>query len=151
MGLLGLLIAPVYETVIVGLRAAGAAARREDVRQQLSVALQRITRDIAVADNVDVAQDGRFQFDTPGVNNVDYVYNGTTDRLSRDDAATPQLDLVRNLTDFDFNYFDGSGAQLTTPVAGSAEDTIRVVQVLATVTYGNETITVASAAYLRNI
>lgn len=151
MGLLGLLGAALSESVTVGLRATAAAARREEIRQQLSAALERLTRDMTVAENVDAAQDGRFQFDTPSDGNVDYVYDGTDDILSRDDANSPQVDLVSRLTSFDFDYFNGSGTQLSTPVAGASEDTIRVVQVTATVTYGSETVSVASAAYLRNM
>jgi hypothetical protein len=151
MTLFAMLGSVVYETVIIGLRSASAASRREDIRQQLASALERRTRDMAVAENVDAARDDRFQFDTPGVNNVDYVYDSATDMLSRDDAGTAQRTLVRHQTTFDFNYFDSAGNQLTTPVAGSAEDTIRVVQVVATVTDGSESIAVATAAYLRNL
>ena len=151
MGLLGVVAAVAYDAVIVGLRATSAAAQREELRQQLAAALDRMARDMAVASDVDEAQDGRFQFDTPAVNDVDYVYDGTDQELSRDDAAGAPRDILRYVTAFDFNYFDSSGTQLSTPVSGSAEDTIRVVQIIATMNRGTETITVATAVYLRNL
>ena len=149
ISLLSIFIAAVYESVIIGLRVVNASSSREMLRQQLTAALDRLTRDISVANNVDAAQSGRFQFDTPDVNNVNYVYSSSS--LSRDDAASSQVTILNNISSFDFNYFDSTGAQLSEPVAGAAEDTIRVVQILITVTKNNETLTLASAAYLRSI
>ena len=149
--LFGLFVGTVQETVVVGLRQVSAADKREEIRQRLASALDRLTREISMADNVNVAQSGRFQFDTPSVNNVDYVYDSAAGTLSRDDAISPLAVIVRNATSLDFNYFDASGAQLSEPVAGASEDTIRLVQVVATVTKDSETITVASAAFLRNM
>ena len=149
--LFGLLMGTVQETVVVGLRQVSAADKREEIRQRLTSALDRLTREISMADNVNAAQSGRFQFDTPSVNNVDYVYDSSAGTLSRDDASSPLAVIVRNVTSLDFNYFDASGAQLSEPVAGASEDTIRLVQVAATVTKDSEAITVASAAFLRNM
>ena len=149
ISLLSIFIAAVYESVIVGLRVVSAADSRETLRQQLAVALDRLTRDISVANDVDAAQNGRFQFDTPDVNTVDYVYSGSS--LSRDDAASSQVTILNNISSFDFNYFDSAGTQLSEPVSGPLEDTIRLVQILITVTKNNETLTLASAVYLRSI
>ena len=151
LSLCGLFMSAVYEAVITGLRAVSAADRREAIRQQLTSALERMIRDAGAADGVDVADTDEFQFDTPSVNDVEYLYDSGGDTLSRDDAGSSQRVILRNLTAFDFSYVDGNGAQLSEPVAGSAEDTIRVVQVSATVTQGSEAITIEDAVFLRNL
>ena len=151
VSLLGLFMGAVQEAVIVGLRATSAADKREEIRQQLAGALDHFTREAAMADNVDVATSTRFQFDTPALNNNNYVYDGTTQTLSHDDAASPNRVIVRNLTAFDFDYVDCVGTSYTGTVPGSAEDTLRVVQVTATVTKDNETISVAKSIFLRNL
>lgn len=151
LSLCGLFMGAVYEAVLAGLRAVSAADRREAIRQQLTSALERMIRDAGAADGVDAADTDEFQFDTPGVNDVEYLYDSGDDTLSRDDAASSQRVILRNLTAFDFSYVDSNGAQLSEPVAGSAEDTIRVVQVSATVTQGSEAITIEDAVFLRNL
>lgn len=147
--LLGLFMGVVQEVVIVGLRAVHAADAREEIRQQLASALDRFTRDASIANNVDVAQTARFQFDTPSVNNVDYVYSSGT--LTRNDASSSQITILRNLTAFDFDYVDCQGTVYTGTVASSAEDSLRVVQVVATVTKDQETIALTKSVFLRNM
>ena len=141
----------VYESVIVALRTVSASTNREAVRQPLAGALDRFLRDASTADNVDIAQTGRFQFDTPSVNNVNYTYDSAAATLTRTDAASSAQIILRNITSLDFNYFDTSGTQLSEPVSGALEDTIRIVQVIATVAQGNETVTLADAIFLRNL
>ena len=151
LSLLGLFMGVVQESVVVGLRATNSADKREEIRQQLAGALDHFTREAAMATNVDVATSVRFQFDTPDVNDNNYVYDGTAQTLSHDDAASPNRVIVRNLTAFDFDYVDCVGTAYTGTVPGAAEDTLRVVQVTATVTKDNETISVANTAFLRNM
>ena len=149
VSLLGLFMGAVQEAVIVGLRATNAADKREEIRQQLASALERFARDASVADNVDVAQTARVQFDTPSVNNVDYVYSSGT--LTRSDASSSQITILRNLTAFDFDYVDCQGTVYTGTVSGSAADSLRAIQVVATVTRDQETISVTQAIFLRNM
>jgi prepilin-type N-terminal cleavage/methylation domain-containing protein len=151
LSLLAIFMSAVHESVIVGLRTVSSADQRETIRQQLASTFERFIRDASTADDVDDAATNDFQFDTLTATNVQYLYDSGAGTLSRDDNATSQQILLRNLTSFDFNYFDTSGTQLSEPVASSAEDTIRVVEVTATVTLSNETITVSDAAFLRNL
>ncbi len=151
LSLAGVFFVAVGETVVTGLRAARAAYEREDLRMQAAAVLERLTRELASADDVDDADDDEFQCDTPSVNNVEYVYDSGADTVTRDDASLNEQIVLRYVTSFDFNYYDTSNALLSTPVAGSAEDTIRVVQVVMTLSRGTETISLAGAAYLRNM
>lgn len=152
--LLGLFFGAVYESVIVGLRAANAADERENIRQQLTNALDILTREAALASNVDVAADQQFQFDADldgdgaTEQNINYqvsggdlqrVYNGVTITLSRDLSA------------LDFDYTDSGGSALSTPVGNQPlRDTIRLVQVTTTAVNDDETIALPNAVYLRN-
>lgn len=154
VSLLSIFVGSVYESVVVGLRTANAADKREDIRQQLAGALEALTREASLASNVDNAEDQRLQFDADldgngtTENNVNYqVSSGDLQRVYSGTTVT----LVRDLTSLDFNYADSTGADLTTPVGSQpTRDTIRVVQITATATKDNETISLASAAYLRN-
>ena len=152
--LLSILIGAVYEVVIVGLRTVHASDEREEIRQELSNALDLLTREASLANNLDNAEDQRLQFDADldgngtTENNINYqVSSGDLQRVYNGVTVT----FVKDLTSLDFNYTGSGGANLTTPVATQAlRDTIRVVQVTITATKDNETISLASAAYLRN-
>ena len=153
--LIAIFFGGVYETVLVGLRSVGSSDSRESVRLQLARTLDFLTREASVASNVDNAEDQRLQFDADvdgdGIteNNINYqvvsgdlqrTYNGTTVTLMGDLAA------------LDFNYTDSAGASLSTPVGSQpTRDTIRVVHMTITATgANNETLSVTTAAYLRN-
>ena len=152
--LLGIFMGAVYESVIVGLRAANSSDERESIRQQLANALDILTREAALASTVDLAQDQQFQFDADldgngtTENNINYQVNsGDLQRIYNGVTVT----LVSDLTSLDFDFTDSSGADMTTPVGSPTNrDTIRVTQVTTTATRDNETLSLASAAYLRN-
>ena len=148
VSLISIFVGAMQESVVVGLRAVNAADERELIRQQAASALDRIIREINLADDVDVAQSARFRFDIPSTNNINYVYSSGT--LSRDTGGSAQV-VLNNITSWDFNYYDTTGAALSEPVAGASEDTIRVVQMTVTVTRDAETLTLTNAAYLRNM
>ena len=152
--LLGIFFGAVYETVIIGLRTANAADEREAIRQQLANAMDLLTREAALASNVDVAADQQFQFDADlngdgtTENDVNYAVSGGD--LQRT-ANGVTLTLVRDLTALDFDYTDSGGSALSTPVGSQpTRDTIRVMQVSTTATNDDETLSLPGAAYLRN-
>lgn len=157
VSLLAIFVGAVYESVIAGLRVVSASARREEVRGQLVFALERFTREVYLADDVDDADQlegtdtGEFQFDTPSTNNIEYTYDASADTLSRRVGSGTAQIIARYVTSFDLDYYDSAGAQLSEPVSGSAEDTIRVVRVIVTAATGSETMSVATAAYLRSM
>ena len=144
----------VYESVIIGLRVANASEEREALRQEISNALDQLTREVSLASNLDNAEDQRVQFDADldgngtTENNVNYqVSSGAFERAYNGATVT----LIKNVTALDFDYLDSSGANLATPISSQAtRDTVRVVQVTVTATKDNETISMASAAFLHN-
>jgi len=153
VSLLGIFIGAVYEVVIVGLRVVNAADEREDINQQLTKALDLLTREASLINNVVSAQDQRLKFDADldgngtTENNIEYqVSSGTLQRSYSGATVT----LVNNLTSLDFDYTDLNGAAMTTPIPGSDLDNIRVVQISVTATKDNEAISLATAAFLRN-
>ena len=138
----------VYETVIVGLREVESVDEREDARRVLTAALDRLVREAGTATNVDVAQTARLQFDTPSVNNVNYVYTSDTQTLTRSDASTSAVTIASGLTSFDFDYLDCLGVSYTGTV--STEGRVRVAQIVSTLTDGSEAVSLTDAAFLRN-
>ena len=154
ISLSGLFMGAVQELLVTGLRVVDSADDRESIRQRLAYVVDRFTREMSLCTDVDVAQDGGFQFDADingdgsDENNINYQYTSGT--LTRTYSGTT-VTLISGLTAFDLNYVDDTGAQLTTPVAGSQEDDIRVVHISATVASGNETFSLESASYLRNM
>ncbi len=151
--LCGSFVGALYETILVALRAAHNADDRENVRQQLSNALDRIVREGGLASNVDQAQDQRFQFDADldgdgsNENNINYVIQ-SGDLVRTQGGST--VTLIQDLTSIDFDYTDLSNAAMATPVAAGLRDNIRVVSVLVTAARNNETITLTTAVFLRN-
>ncbi len=153
MSLVGIFFSAVYESVIIGLRTVNASDERENIRFQLARALDQLTREASVASNVDSAQDQRLQIDADldgngsTENNVNYqVQNGDLERVYN--GAT--VVLVPDLTSLDFDYVDLNGTAMTTPVGSGSLHDIRIVQITATVTKDQETVSLTSAVYLRN-
>lgn len=154
LSLVGLFLAAVQEAMTVGLRVANAADERETIRLQLANALERLTREASLASNVDNAEDQRLQFDADldgngsTENDINYqVQSGDLQRIYNGTTVT----LVGDLTSLDFNYTDLNAAAMSTPVGSQpSRDTIRVVEVTATATKDNETISTTSAVFLRN-
>ena len=155
VSLLGIFFGGVYETVIVGLRAVSAADKRENLRRQLTMAMDQLTREIDAAYNVDVAQDQRLQFDARDINgdgsndnNINYlVSSGDFQRVFSGDTIT----LIPDLASLDFDYIDFNGNTLATPVPVVQEDDVRVVQITMTATRDTETVSLTGAACLRNM
>lgn len=141
----------VSQSVVWGLQVVRAWHQREELRGQLAAVLERFTREAAMADDVDRAQDDRFQFDTPDTDNIDYDYDGSSDILELDSGDMSQMTVLRYATSWDFEYFDEDGDELSTPVDDDDEDDIRLVQVTATVSRNHETLSMAGAVYLRNM
>ena len=144
----GLDTVPVYETVIVGLREVETNDEREDARRVVTQALDRLVREASTATNVDVAQTARLQFDTPSVNDVNYVYTSGTQVLTRSDASTSAVTIASGLTLFDFDYLDCLGVSYTGTVSTTTR--VRVAQIVATLTDGSEAVSLTDAAFLRN-
>ena len=145
----------VYEATIVGLRVAHAGDEREQLRQQLSAALDRFTREAGFATNVDYAQDAQFQFDSPSLTNANYTYSGGT--LTRADSGSSSITVLSNITAFDFNYIDDLAAEyascdVTSSCASNCcRADVRAVKVTITVAKGNETLSMTSSASLRGL
>ncbi len=156
--LIGIFFSGVYETVIVGLRTVNAADEREDIRQQLANALELLTREASLANNVDNAEDQRFQFDADldgngtTENNINYQVSGNDLQRSYNGVTVTLVrDLNTSTSPLDFDYFNASGTDLTTPVGNQPDrDTIRLAQLDVTVIRDAETITMATAVYLHD-
>ncbi len=153
MTLLGTFVVAVYWPFTVGLRLLDSTDKREDIRQQLANALGRLTREASLASNVRQAKDQQFKFDADldgngtTENNIDYQVNsGDLERVYGGTTVT----LVGDLTTIDFDYVDLNGASMPTNVVGGDRNDIRVVQITITATKDDETISLASAVFLRN-
>ena len=152
--LLSVFIGAVYQATIIGLRSANHSDERETLRQQMANALDVMIREAALAGNVDNAEDDRFQFDADidgdgsPENNINYrLQNGNLERSLSSTAVV----LVNNVSSVDFSYRDNSDSNLATPVVSQpARNTIRVMQITITAVNDDESISLASAAFLRN-
>ena len=142
--LLSMFFSVVYETAITGLRQVQSGDEREDARRQVAQALDRIVREAGTATEMDVAETDRIQFDTAAVNNVLYQYSAAAQTLTRSDAASSAVIIARGLTAFDYDFIDCLGVVSTGTVA--TEDRVRVIQIVATLTSGTETVSLTNAA-----
>ena len=146
----------IQDTVVLGVRAANATNERETVRREVATALDRFTREVSMADVVDVANDQRCQFDADidgngsVDNNINYrVNSGDLQRV----FGGRTLTLIPDLGSMEFDYMDIGGTTYDdygNDCSGCPRANIRIVQITVTATRGNETITAGSAASLRN-
>ena len=154
ISLLAVFLGAVHEAMLVGLRLVHTADDRERARQQVAAVLERFTREVSFANGVDRATDARCQFDTASTNNINYVY--ASGALTRDTGGSTQT-LLSGITALDFNYIDDAGTEYS-----SCDDTsscasnccrtdVRMVRITVTVAQNNETLSAASAAYLRDL
>lgn len=142
LAVLGIMGGVAMDAVLVGLRAAHAAERRGQVRQQLAAALARLTREAGLATAVAVAEDQQLQFD--GI-----LYQLQGGALQRTQGGTT-VTLVQGVTAFDFNYVAKNRTAMTTPVTGSDLHKIRVAQVTITAAQESEALSLTAAAFMRN-
>lgn len=151
--LMAIFFGTVYEVVIVGLHVATAADQREDVREQLANALERLSREANLASNVDVAEDQQLQFDADitadGTIDQDIIYRVQNGDLERSYNGITTV-LARDLASWDFDYTDLNGTTLSTPVTGNNLNWLRVGLITASATRGTETVTLATAVCLRD-
>ena len=151
--LMAIFFGTVYEVVIVGLHVATAADQREDVREQLANALERLSREASLASNVDVAEDQQLQFDADitadGTIDQDIIYRVQNGDLERSYSGITTV-LARDLASWDFDYTDLNGTTLSTPVTGNNLNWLRVGLITASATRGTETVTLATAVCLRD-
>lgn len=150
VSLLGLFMGAVYESVIVGLRVANASNDREDIRLQLAKTLDQFTREASLASNVRTADSDEFKFDADvdgdGTTETNIRYRVQNGRLERSVGGTT-VTLITNLTTLSFTYLDLNNNSWT---SGTEAD-VRVVETSMTATKNNETLSLAHAAYLRNM
>ena len=154
--LLGVFFGAVYESVIVGLRTTNAADERENARQHVANALDRLTREVGLAktSSITLANNAQFRFNadlngdgTIGADETNIIYQIQGSDLQRVDS-NGTVTLVKGLTTLTpFSYLKSDG---TTWSSSDGLSAIRVLQVALTAVVDNETVSVASAAYLRN-
>ena len=149
VSLLAMFFGAVYETVITGLRVVHAADDRENIRLQMTKALDLLTRETMAAYNVDHSQTQRFQID---LRVQDADANGQADNLNNinyqvvsGDLQREGVILVGDLTSLTFTYLDSNGNTTTTA------NNVRVMQVTMSATRNSETISMSTATRLRNL
>jgi len=148
-----LFLGAVYETFIHGLRVVDAADERAEVDTELAWALDRVTRELAQAITFTTADSSRVVF------SVDLNDDGTREtvevvlssgRLVRNESGR-EVVVVRNAQAVSFSYLDLDGNALSTPVASGSLDDIRVIRLSVTGDVEDETVTIASSAFVRNL
>jgi hypothetical protein len=157
VALLGIFLGTVYEASLVGLRAVNSTDEREDLRQELANALDRLTREARMARGVDTANVSQFQFDadfdgngSSSGNERDIEYKLQSGSFVRGEQGGGSVTLVANTTSLEFDYRDVNDSDMTPPVTGSTKDSIRVVQATVTATRDQESISMAASVYLTN-
>ena len=148
----GVVAVAVQEPVVIGLRTAAAANQREDVRLQMSRALELLTREAAAAYNVDNSTSTQFQFDArltdadadgdaETLTDINWrVNNGDLERVQ---GGTTMV-VVPDLTTVAFTYLDSSNNSTNTAA------NVRVMQMTMTATRNNEAISMATSVRPRN-
>lgn len=63
--------------------------------------------------------------------NITYTWDPNAETLSRDPGTGPQV-VMRNVTAFEFHYFDAANQELVPPLTAAQRDLIRSIQITAT-------------------
>lgn len=156
LSLCGLFFGVVYDTVLIGLRAAHAADTREGVRQQLTNAMDRLTREASLAKTVRQATSSLFEFDADltgdGTVETNILYQVQSGNLVRTYGGAT-ITLVRNVTSGTLSYFKQDRVAW---VSGTdALTSIRVVQISLTATNAatnwTESLSLTTSTYLRSM
>lgn len=154
MALLAGFSVAVYQTVIVVLKTADASNELENVRMQLTRALDQLSREVSAAYNVDNSDSDGFQFDARLVDgdsdgdaenrtNINYrISSGDFQRVQGGNTVTLVPDCTSSTP---FIYLDSSNAATTTEAA------VRVMQISLSATRDGETITLATSVRPRNL
>ena len=153
ISLLSLFIGAVYESAIISLRAVQAAHAREQLRAQTAHALELLTREVSLASQIDTADAQSLQFDADlngdGSAESNIWYQVQDGRLQRVYGGLTHT-LIDDVSSFSFDYTDLNGTTMSPPLSGCNLELLRLVQITATATNENETLSLATAAFLRN-
>lgn len=153
MSLLGLFLGAVQETFLHGLRIVDVADERAEVHSELAWGLERLSRELAQAKTFTTADASQVVF------TVDLNQDGTDETVEfvlssgqvRRQESGQQAVLVRNAQSLTFSYLDLDGNTLSTPVASGSLDDIRAIRVSLTGDLEEETISLATAIFVRNL
>ncbi|MBI3011058.1 MAG: prepilin-type N-terminal cleavage/methylation domain-containing protein [Candidatus Omnitrophica bacterium] len=153
LGVAGIFLVAVQESVIHGLRVVDVTDEREEVQEELAFSFERLTRELAQAITFTTADATQVVF-TVDLNEDDSAetvdYSLSNGQLVRTESGT-SVSVVKNAQSVSFAYTDLDGNSLSTPVASGSMDDIRVVTVSVTADLEDETITVPTAVFVRNL
>lgn len=142
----------IFATVSVAVMGAfvflGTSMTRMLYAQQLEENSRRafylFNQDVGMATKVTTATDTTLALTTASATTVTYTYDSSAQTVTRTAGGTSTI-ILKNLTVFDFNYFNNSGTVITVPQSPSSSyKPIKAVQFSFTATLGTTTSSGAS-------
>ena len=141
-----------FWTFAAGLRAWGSGRDRTYIRQDASLAIERMVRELSRAKGFTIAQAAQVKF-AADIDNDDSdesvtfaVNDGSLERTV--DGTTTVL--TSRLKTLELSYRDLNDTVMAFPITGNDRDNIRVVVISLTLDEGAETFELSSGAYVRN-
>jgi hypothetical protein len=137
-----------------GFRAYVSGKNRTDVLQSGDIAMQLMQRYLSLARTFTAASATSVSF-TADVNNdtvaETVVLDISGNNLRRQVSGGSQVTITPYAQTLTLSYLDSAGAVIPVPVAGGSLASIRVVRVVLALARTNETATLSTAAYCRNM
>ncbi len=152
IALFSVLMLSVSWVFVAGLRTWNSGVNRAEIRQDGTLALEKMVREISQADSFTIAHADRVKFDADlddDGGNEDITFATDDNRLIRTVSGTSTV-LAYNVQSFGLLYRDLNNAVMPFPITGNNRDNIRVIIMSLTMSNADETIDLSSGAYARN-
>lgn len=150
--LLSIMTVVIAVVFLTGLKAWSSGLNRTGIREEGSIAMERMMRDLSQASNITAATAATITFtadvDNDSVNETVTFSRDVDNNLIRtvDGSA---ITLTPNAQALAFSYTDLNNTSIV-PASQADRDTIRVVTMALTMSKSGETYTLSSSAYTRN-
>jgi len=142
----------VFFSFVVGLRVWDSGKIRANIRQDASLALERITRELSQAYSIQGAREDEITFWADAAGTEEITIDVQTGNLTRTLDALATI-LTPNVQTFTLSYrdLDDNSMNIPSDVGSQAKrDDIRIVGISLVLDEEDETITLGSSAYTRN-
>ena len=152
MALFSVLVGSACWVFTVGLSVWSSGRGRSEIRQDSSIAMETMVRELSQASSFTIAQAGTVKFsadvDDDGADET-ITFNTSGNNLNRtvEDIAVV---LARNVDTFQLAYYDLNNNLLEQPLLGLQRDDIRVITISLTLSEADETFSLSSGVYARN-
>jgi prepilin-type N-terminal cleavage/methylation domain-containing protein len=154
MALFSVIIAVALSVFVVSLKIWDSNKSRADIRQDGSLAMEKMVRYLELADNITAATTSSITF-SADINNdgtdetVTFAFDGVNKKLDQTINGVI-IALARRVQNFDILYYRSNTETSFTPLVQADRNNIRIVNLSLIMSERSDTVSFGSSAYCRN-